>query len=119
MNALAGIVCYYNLHYHIKLTQQITRQGYSMSSTVTATINSSVRLPRPTSNPDLGYVHVYDLTKAGDKRAQTLGQLLREGHSAVAPLRNPQLILHSHLPHVSREIQRLALHTHEIPDIGV
>lgn len=90
-----------------------------MSSTVTTTVNGSVRLPRPTTNPDLRSVYVHDLTKAGDKRAQTLGKLLREGHSAVAPLRNPQLILHSHLPHVSREIQRLALHTHDIPDIGV
>lgn len=90
-----------------------------MSSTVTATVNSSVRLPRPTTNPGLRSVYVYDLKKAGDERAQTLGRLLREGHSAVAPLRNPQLILHSHLPHVSKEIQRLSRHTHEIPNVGV
>lgn len=90
-----------------------------MSSTVTATVNGSVRLPRPTLNPDLRSVHVYDLTKAGDERAQTLGKLLRQGHYAVAPLRNPQLILHSHLPHVSREILGLSRRRHKIPNIEV
>lgn len=90
-----------------------------MSIPVTATINGSARLPRPTTNPDLRSVHVYDLTKAEDERSQTLSKLLREGHSAVAPLRNPQLILHSHLPHVSREILRLSCHTHKIPNVGV
>lgn len=90
-----------------------------MSITVTATVNGSTRLPRPTINPDLGSVYVYDLTKAEDERAQTLGKLLREGHSAVAPLRNPQLVLHSHLPHVSREILRLSGHIHKVPNVRV
>lgn len=90
-----------------------------MSITVTATVNGSSRLPRPTTNPDLGSVYIYDLTKAEDERAQTLRKLLLEGHSAVAPLRNPQLILHSHLPHVSREILRLSRHTHKMPNVRV
>lgn len=43
---------------------------------------------------------VYTLANAQDERAKTLLLLLEKGHAAVAPLREPKLILHSHLPHV-------------------
>ena len=43
---------------------------------------------------------VYTLANAQDERAKTLLLLLEKGHATVAPLREPKLILHSHLPHV-------------------
>jgi len=60
----------------------------------------TVRLPPPTHNPVLAPAPVYDVYALSDARTQTLRRLLEQGHAAVAPLRNPQLILHSHLPHV-------------------
>ncbi|KAL3479615.1 hypothetical protein BJX99DRAFT_267980 [Aspergillus californicus] len=56
-----------------------------------------VRLPTPTSLTRLRPVDTLD---AQDERAKTLATLLQKGHAAVAPLREPKLILHSHLPHL-------------------
>lgn len=71
-----------------------------MSTTVTTT--QSVRLPPPTNRTELGPAPIYDVFKLPDERTQTLRKLLEKGHVTVAPLRNPQLILHSHLPYVRR-----------------
>lgn len=60
-----------------------------------------VRLPAPSGQADLAPAKVYDLAKLSDDRSRTLDRLLRDGHFAKAPLRDPELILHSHLPHVS------------------
>ncbi|KAJ5612512.1 hypothetical protein N7510_005706 [Penicillium lagena] len=56
-----------------------------------------VRLPRPTHLNSLKPVYILDIQ---DERANTLRRLLQQGHTAVAPLREPKLILHSHLPHL-------------------
>lgn len=60
----------------------------------------SVRLPPPSHLRDISPAPVYDLTKLPDERSQKLHTLLEAGHVTVAPLRDPELILHSHLPHV-------------------
>ena len=57
-------------------------------------------LPKPT---------IYDTTRLSDERTQTLKRLLDEGHAAVAPLREPNLQFHTHLPHVSRTGASLVL----------
>ena len=56
-----------------------------------------VQLPSPVNLSNLKPVYTLD---AQDERANTLRRVLREGHESVAPLREPKLILHSHLPHV-------------------
>ncbi|QMW44041.1 hypothetical protein G4B11_007411 [Aspergillus flavus] len=61
---------------------------------------NSVRLPPSSELRDLPPVPVYDVTKFPDARTQTLRALLEAGHVTVAPLRDPELILHSHLPHL-------------------
>lgn len=60
----------------------------------------SARLPSPSNLRDLPPVPVYDVTKFPDERTHKLRALLEAGHVTVAPLRDPELILHSHLPHV-------------------
>ncbi|KAF7156275.1 hypothetical protein CNMCM5623_009668 [Aspergillus felis] len=57
-----------------------------------------VRLPSPTLPP--GLKPVPTLEGHDDERATTLRRLLEKGHVSVAPLREPKLILHSHLPHL-------------------
>ncbi|EXJ66450.1 uncharacterized protein A1O5_10602 [Cladophialophora psammophila CBS 110553] len=73
-----------------------------MSNTMTTTISDSeaVRLPLPTKKAELEPAPIYDVYKLSDERTKTLRKLLEKGHVTVAPLRNPQLILHSHLPHL-------------------
>jgi len=73
-----------------------------MSAAMTSTTSGSenVRLPPPTKQIELEPAPIYDVYKLSDERTQTLRRLLEKGHVTVAPLRNPQLILHSHLPHV-------------------
>lgn len=46
-------------------------------------------------------VPVYDLMKLDDERAKTLHSLLVKSHHELAPLRDPYLLFHSHMPHVS------------------
>ncbi|KAK7177866.1 hypothetical protein PSPO01_16089 [Paraphaeosphaeria sporulosa] len=58
-----------------------------------------VRLPEPSKQTELKPAPTYDVTALSDERTQTLGRLLEQGHISVAPLRNPKLILHCHLPH--------------------
>lgn len=65
------------------------------------TITQTVKLPPATLQVDLPPAPIYDVHKLTDERTQTLRKLLQKGHVTVAPLREPQLILHSHLPHVS------------------
>ncbi|GIJ90433.1 hypothetical protein Asppvi_009387 [Aspergillus pseudoviridinutans] len=57
-----------------------------------------VRLPSRTLPPVLK--PVFTLEGHDDERATTLRRLLEKGHVSVAPLREPKLILHSHLPHL-------------------
>ena len=66
----------------------------------TASQNNAVHLPLATKQVKLEPAPIYDVYKLSDERTQTLRKLLEKGHVTVAPLRNPQLILHSHLPHV-------------------
>lgn len=56
-----------------------------------------VRLPVPAGLRSLDAAYTHDVQ---DERADTLRRLLKKGHTSVAPLREPKLILHSHLPHV-------------------
>ncbi|KAL2838539.1 hypothetical protein BJY01DRAFT_237438 [Aspergillus pseudoustus] len=56
-----------------------------------------VRLPHPADLQSLPPSYTLD---AQDERANTLRCLLEKGHTTVAPLRDPKLILHSHLPHL-------------------
>ncbi|KAK5082213.1 hypothetical protein LTR05_007357 [Lithohypha guttulata] len=73
-----------------------------MSTTLTSTTieTETVRLPSPTKRAKLEPAPIYDVHKLSDGRTQKLRQLLEKGHVTVAPLRNPELILHSHLPHL-------------------
>lgn len=58
-----------------------------------------VTLPKPARLQNL--VPVVIVQENDDERATTLRKLLEKGHITVAPLREPKLILHSHLPHAS------------------
>ena len=60
----------------------------------------SVRLPRPAGLIELKPPHIFDLTQLTDERSRTLQRLLNDGHRSMAPLREPNLKFHSHLPHV-------------------
>ena len=62
--------------------------------------NAAVRLPCASGQTDLKPLRFYDMATLSDERTQTLRRLLKQGHDSVAPLREPKLILHSHLPHV-------------------
>ncbi|GAM43993.1 hypothetical protein TCE0_060f19254 [Talaromyces pinophilus] len=64
-----------------------------------ATRISSIRLPPASGSQYIKPAPVYDVTKFPDERTQHLRALLQKGHVTVAPLRDPKLILHSHLPH--------------------
>ncbi|CAG8034931.1 unnamed protein product [Penicillium olsonii] len=59
------------------------------------------RLPRASLLTNLPPSLTHDIMSTTDERRTTLRRLLLEGHSSLAPLREPKLILHSHLPHVS------------------
>jgi hypothetical protein len=72
-----------------------------MAPTVMATRISSIRLPPASGSQYIKPAPVYDVTKFPDERTQHLRALLQKGHVTVAPLKDPKLILHSHLPHVS------------------
>ncbi|KAJ5833271.1 hypothetical protein N7474_001582 [Penicillium riverlandense] len=69
-------------------------------STKTMNSTSAARLPPPSQQQDLKCTPVFDATEITDDRRQALQQLLSKGHITVAPLREPKLILHSHLPHL-------------------
>ncbi|KAL3441845.1 hypothetical protein BJX65DRAFT_321979 [Aspergillus insuetus] len=56
-----------------------------------------VRLPAPAGLRSLTPAYTLDVH---DERADALRRLLDKGHTSVAPLREPKLILHSHLPHL-------------------
>ncbi|KAJ5413827.1 hypothetical protein N7509_000454 [Penicillium cosmopolitanum] len=66
----------------------------------TAVLTVPVELPPPSGPRSLISTLVYDVTKSEDERRQTLNELLIKGHDSMAPLREPRLILHSHLPHL-------------------
>lgn len=44
---------------------------------------------------------IYRLNQLDDERAKTLNTLLQQNHAAHAVLREPRLLLHNHVPHVS------------------
>ncbi|OJJ76230.1 hypothetical protein ASPBRDRAFT_72236 [Aspergillus brasiliensis CBS 101740] len=71
-----------------------------MSSDASNSLQKGVRLPPNSGLTDLKPVPIYDVTKFPDTRTQKLRSLLEQGHVTVAPLRDPELILHSHLPHL-------------------
>jgi hypothetical protein len=72
-----------------------------MSTTASVITGKTVRLPLSSQQKELVPSPIHDLTQLKDARSQTLKHLLEKGHITVAPLREPNLILHSHLPHVS------------------
>lgn len=72
-----------------------------MSTTARVITAKSVPLPLSSEQKELVPSPIHDLTQLKDERSQTLKHLLEKGHITVAPLREPNLILHSHLPHVS------------------
>ncbi len=71
-----------------------------MNGTKSSTVTTPIRLPELSGHTDLKPASIFDVTKLSDERTQTLDRLLKQGHASVAPLREPKLILHSHLPHV-------------------
>lgn len=77
-----------------------------MSTTVNITSVNTNRLPTLSGQTTLKPSPIHDLTLLQDPRSQTLKQLLQKGHVTVAPLREPNLLLHSHLPHVSQDPRR-------------
>ncbi|KAL3488541.1 hypothetical protein BJX62DRAFT_239895 [Aspergillus germanicus] len=62
-----------------------------------SSVGQLVRLPLPAGLRNLTPAYTLDIH---DERADTLRRLLDKGHTSVAPLREPKLILHSHLPHL-------------------
>lgn len=72
----------------------------TMPTTNALSTEMTVRLPLPSHQSSLKPVQIFDISKLFDERSQTLRHLLQKGHVTVAPLREPKLILHSHLPHV-------------------
>jgi len=72
-----------------------------MSTTASEITEEILRLPLSSQQKELVPSTFHDLTQLKDERSQTLKHLLEKGHITVAPLREPNLILHSHLPHVS------------------
>ena len=60
---------------------------------------AAMELPPPSQQQSLKPATIYDVSVL-DERRKTLQALLKKGHLTVAPLREPKLILHSHLPHV-------------------
>ncbi|KAJ5177170.1 uncharacterized protein N7482_003047 [Penicillium canariense] len=61
---------------------------------------SSVRLPSPAAClQELDPVPILD-GSVSPEEGNKLEELLEEGHATTAPLRNPKLIFHNHLPHV-------------------
>lgn len=75
-----------------------------MPTTNAPSTEMTVRLPLPSHQSGLKPVEIVDISKSSDERSQTLRHLLQKGHVTVAPLREPKLILHSHLPHVRSPI---------------
>ena len=63
----------------------------------------TARLPPNTRLEKLPEQHLYDITKSTDKREKLLKDLLEADHSTIPPLREPKLILHSHMPHVCHQ----------------
>ena len=61
----------------------------------------AVRLPPSASLATLPEQNLYDLSSPADSREETLRDLLKADHGTIAPLREPNLLLHSHMPHVS------------------
>ena len=49
----------------------------------------------------LGDLPVFSITKLTDERTKTLRECLRGNHEMFAVLRDPYLIFHNHMPHVS------------------
>lgn len=78
-----------------------------MAPSSTVESGNSVRLPASSGLRVLQPVPIYDVTKLPDERSQQLQSLLQKGHVTVAPLRDPELILHSHLPHVCSTLSAL------------
>ncbi|RHZ54899.1 uncharacterized protein CDV56_107610 [Aspergillus thermomutatus] len=85
--------------YHIDSVIQVSKFP-AMSSSTSVHAQKLIRLPPASGLRDLQPVPVYDVTKFPDTRTQKLRSLLEQGHVTVAPLRDPELILHSHLPHL-------------------
>lgn len=77
-----------------------------MSTPVSITNVNTNRLPTLSGQTTLKPSPIHDLTLLQDPRSRTLKRLLQKGHVTVAPLREPNLLLHSHLPHVSQETRR-------------
>ncbi|GLA25034.1 hypothetical protein AnigIFM63326_001643 [Aspergillus niger] len=71
-----------------------------MSSDVSNSLQKWVRLPPNSGLTDLKPVSIYDVTKFPDTRTQNLRSLLEQGHVTVAPLRDPELILHMGRPFI-------------------
>lgn len=61
---------------------------------------STVRLPVGSSLKTVPTLQRYDLTNPADERQETLRELLVTHHGAAAPLKEPRMLLHDHMPHV-------------------
>lgn len=66
----------------------------------TGTTMTSAVLPR---------APVHRLNELSDDRAKTLHSLLVQNHAAHAVLREPRLLFHNHVPHVSSSIPQQPL----------
>jgi hypothetical protein len=66
-----------------------------------ATESKHIALPKPAGLTKLPAAVHFPVEELNDERTQTLKRLLNEGHAATAPLREPNLMFHTHLPHVS------------------
>ncbi|KAJ5904846.1 uncharacterized protein N7473_001762 [Penicillium subrubescens] len=71
-----------------------------MSANPSTQGHNIIRLPPPSGLKVISPAPVYDVNKFPDERTRKLCALLEKGHVTVAPLRDPELILHSHLPHL-------------------
>ncbi|KAF2165978.1 hypothetical protein M409DRAFT_55335 [Zasmidium cellare ATCC 36951] len=64
------------------------------------TTKNTIRLPPSRAIGELKSTKRHDLTAPADERQKTLRDLLLIHHGAAAPLREPHLILHDHMPHI-------------------
>ena len=87
-------------------SEQPPRRQLSEMATTIGTY--TICLPPGTSLDRLPQQQLYNLTSTTDKREVMLRDLLVADHGTIAPLREPNLILHSHMPHVSRSYHRSA-----------
>lgn len=64
------------------------------------TVTTVMEKSATTDSPICAPVPLYDLQALPDERSKTLRSLLHQGHNDLALLLGPNMLFHSHMPHV-------------------